>query len=80
MRTHGEESLQKFGKHLKLFHPNLRFTSKISVRKVNFLGVIVKLQENKFLRELYCNKTDCYLYLHYDSFHPEHIKKSRLYS
>ena len=78
--THSKGSLQKFLKHLNHFHPNLRFTSEISVNKVNFLGVIVKLQVNEFLRDLYCKKTDCYLYLHYDSCHPEHMKKSRLYS
>ena len=55
MLSHGEESVQKFIEHLNNFHPDLRFTSEISVYQLNFLDVIVKLQKNEFLPDLYCN-------------------------
>ena len=78
--THGEESLQQFLEHLNNFHRSLRFTSEISAHQVNFLDVIVQSQENEFLTDLYCKKTDCHQYLHYDSCHREHMKKSSLHS
>ena len=80
MWTHGEESLRKFVKYLKDFHPGLRFTSEIPAHQVNFLDVIVKLQENEFLTDLHCKEPDCHQYLHYDSCHPEHMKKSSVYN
>ena len=78
--AHGEESLQQFLDHLNGFHPGPRFASEISAYQVNFLDVIVKLQEKEFFTDLYCKKTDCYQYLHYDSCHPEHMKKFSVYS
>ena len=50
--TQGEQSLQKFLEHLNNFNPGLRFTSEISAHQVNFLDVIIKLQENEFLTDL----------------------------
>ena len=66
--------------HLNNFNPDPRFTSEISVHQTNFLDVIAKLQENEFLTDLDCNKTECHQYLQYDSCHPEHIKKSSVSS
>ena len=54
--------------------------AKTSAHQVNFPDVIVKLQENEFLTDLYCKKTDCHQYLHYDSCHPECMKKSSVCS
>ena len=31
-------------------------------------------------RKLYCKATDCHQYLYYDPSHPDHIKKSSIYS
>ena len=53
--THGEKSSQKFVEHLNNFHLGLRFTSGISADQVNFLDVIVKLQENEFLNYKFLN-------------------------
>ena len=80
MWSYGEESLQQFLEHFNDFRHSLRFTSEISAHLVNFLDVRVKLQENEFLTGLYCKKIDCHQYLHYDSCHPEHMKKSSVYS
>ena len=34
----------------------------------------------EFVTDLYCKATDCHQYLHYDSCHPDHMKKSNIYS
>ena len=34
----------------------------------------------EFVTDLYCKATDCHQYLHYDSCHPDHMKKSSIYS
>ena len=75
-----KESLQKFLEQPNNFHPDLRFTSEISVHQANFLDFIVKLQEDEFLSFLYCKKIDHYQHLHYDSCHPEHMKRFSVYS
>ena len=74
--NYGEENLQQFLEQLNDFHPGPIFTSEISTHQVNFLDVIVKLEENEFLTDLYCKKADCYQYLHYDFCHPKHMNKS----
>ena len=77
--THGEEILQKSLEYLSDIHPGLIFTPEISAHQVNFLDVIVKIQENEFLADLYSKTTDCHQYLHYDSYHPQQMKKSCMY-
>ena len=78
--THGEDKLDEFLQRLNSFHPNLKFTSKRSEQKINFLDITVQLSNKKFVTDLYCKPTDCHQYLHYNSCHPEHMKKSSVYS
>ena len=78
--THGEDKLDEFLERLNSFHPNLKFTSERSEQKLNFLDVTVQLSNNKFVTDLYCKPTDCHQYLHYNSCHPEHMKKTSVYS
>ena len=80
MWTHGKESLEKFLKHFNDFNPGLKFTSKISAHQLNFLDVIVRLQENEFLTNLYCKKTNFHEYLNYDFCHSELMKRSSVCS
>ena len=40
----------------------------------------MQLSNNKLVTDLYCKPTDCHQYLHYNSCHPEHMKKSSVYS
>ena len=40
----------------------------------------MQLSNNKFVTDLYCKPTDCHQYLHYNSCHPERMKKSSVYS
>ena len=65
---------------LNNFHPNLKLTYEYSTEQINFLDVIVKKKKHEFVRDLYCKAIDCHQYLHYDSCHPDHMKKSSIYS
>ena len=78
--TEGEESLQKFLEDLSKFHPNLKFTYEKSKEKINFLDVVIKIEECKIITDLYCKPTDGHQYLHYDSCHADHIKKSIIFN
>ena len=40
----------------------------------------MKKGKDKFVTDPYCKATDCHQYLHYDSCHPDHMKKSSIYS
>ena len=78
--THGEEKLHDFLSCLNGFHHNLKFTYEYSTEQINFSDVIVKKRKDEFVTDLYCKATDCHQYLHYDSCHPDHMKKSSIYS
>ena len=78
--TDSEENLNKFLNDLNEFHPNLRFTYEKSKEKINFLDLVIKLADGKIVTDLYCKSTDTHQYLHYDSCHTEHIKRSIVFS
>ena len=65
---------------LNNFHPNINFTHEKSPSFVNFLDVSVKKVDNRLETDLYCKPTDCHQFLHFNSAHPFHIKKSIVYS
>ena len=65
---------------VRVFHPNLKFTYEYSTDGMNFLDVILKKEKDEFVTDLYCKATDCHQYFHYDSCHPDHMKKSSIYS
>ena len=48
--------------------------------KVNFLDVVIKIKNGRLSTDLYSKPVDSHQYLHYNSCHPEHIKKSIIYS
>jgi hypothetical protein len=76
----GEDKLLQFMSRLNEFHPNLKFTYEYSHNRVNFLDVVVENAGGKFITSLFCKATDCQQYLHYDSSHPAHVKRSIVYS
>ena len=47
---------------------------------LNFLDVIVKIQQGEFVTDLHCKSTDGHQYLHFDSYHTSHTKSSIVYS
>ena len=74
--TDTEENIDKFFEDLNKFHPNLKFTYEKSREKINFLHIVIKFKEDKIITDLFCKPTDGHQYLHYDSSHAEHIKRS----
>ena len=75
-----EENLDKFLEDLNKLYPNLRFTYEKSREKINFLDVVIKIKEGKITANLFCKPRDGNQYLHYDSCHTEHIKRSIVFS
>ena len=78
--TASEKELDEFLNRLNSFHSNLRFTHERSRRMLNFLDVIVKIQQGEFVTDLHCKSTDGHQYLHFDSYHTSHTKSSIVYS
>ena len=78
--THGTQELDSFLNEFNKFHPNLSFTYETSKERVNFLDLNASLRNSATSTNLYVKPTDGHHYLHYKSFHPEHIKNSISYS
>ena len=77
--THGQKELEICLKHLNSFTPN-SFTHEASNNCISFLDLKVKLIDGKLETNLYMKPTDCHQYLHYLSSHPEHTRRSTVYS
>ena len=56
------------------------FTCEKSKEIINFLDVVIKLKGGRIITDLYCKPLDGHQYLHYDSCHADHIKRSIMYS
>ena len=63
-----------------IFNPNIKFTCEFSEASINFLDLNVKLSNGKLQSCLYVKATDCHQYLHLQSSHPKHTKRSTGYS
>ena len=79
IRTHGEEKLVQFLNELNNFHSNLSFIYETSKNNVNLLDLYVILTDGTIHTDLYIKLTDGHQYLHYQSFHPHHIRVSIQY-
>ena len=78
--THGEKELEKFMSSFNSFTRNLKFTHESSKKDISFLDLKVSLTKGKLSTDLHIKATDCHQYLHYSSGHPEHTKRSIVYS
>ena len=78
--NHGEENLKVFMNHFNNFHPNIKFTYDSSKESVIFLDLRVKSDNNHLMTTLYVKPTDKHQYLHYSSAHPDHTKRSIVFS
>ena len=78
--THGEEKLKTFLESLNNFEPYLKFTHEFSKENIPFLDLKVKLVDGKIKTDLYIKETDRHQYLHYSSSHPNHTKRSIVFS
>ena len=78
--THGEKNLKNFMMEFNNFNPNIKFTNEFSEASINLLHLNVKLSNSKLQTSLYVKPTDCHQYLHFQSCHPKHTKRSIVYS
>ena len=77
---HGKEKLASFIDDLNNYHPNIKFTHESNKEHIPFLDLNVRMSGNKLSTGLYIKPTDRHQYLHYTSSHPEHTKKSVVYT
>ena len=72
---HSEEELKEFMRELNSFDSNIKFTYEYSN-----IDLKVGIVESKLITSLFVKPTDRHQYLHYSSGHPEHTKRSIIYS
>ena len=58
----------------------LKFTFEYNKDTASFLDLKVILSNGKLITSRYSKPTHCHQYLHYESCHPEHTKRSIVYS
>jgi hypothetical protein len=56
------------------------YTYEYSHNRVVVVDVVVENACGNFITSLFSKPTDCHQYLHYDSSHPAHVKRSIVYS
>ena len=78
--THGKEELNKFMEGFNNFTSNLTFTHECSEKSISFLDLIVTISEQNLKTTLHVRSTDHHQYLRHGSSHPEHTKRSVLFS
>ena len=80
IRIHGEKNLIRFMKDFNNFKSNLKFTFEHHRNFIDFLELNVKLYDGELTTIVYITPTYCHRYYHYRSYHPDHIKRSIVYS
>ena len=78
--THGEKELHKFMQDLNNRQPNIKFTHTFSKNCVPFLYLDVQLSGGELTTNLPIKPTNRHQYLHFTSSHPNHTKRSIVYS
>ena len=75
-----EEKLKEFFDILNRYHPSIKFTSKYSRTRIDFLDVEIIKERNRLITDELVKSTDTHQYLHATSCHVYHSKKSIPYS
>ena len=78
--THGEEKLEEFMADFNAFNPNIQFTYESSKKSIAFLDLDVAMNNERLESTVHVKPTDRHPYLHYSSSHPEHTKRSTVFS
>ena len=78
--THGREKLDSFLEELNRCNSYLKFTYESSKTSIPFLDLKVSLSNGYLSTDLHIKSTDRYQFLHYTSSHPDHTKRSIIYS
>ena len=74
-----EEELCGLLRRLNESNSNLKFAFEKLDKKINFLDVIVKIQNEELVTDLFCKPVDGHQYLHYNFCHAKHVKTSVVY-
>ena len=80
IETHGEEKLEEFMADFNAFVPNIQFTYKSSKKSIAFFDLDVAIYNGRLESTVHAKPTDRHQYLHYSSSHPEHTKRSIVFS
>ena len=75
----GEDKLEQLHAYVNSIHPNINLTLTSSATNIPYLDVSVSSDGTNIHTSIYTKSTDSYGYLHYNSFHPMHIKKCIVY-
>ena len=65
----GEEKLKEFLDILNRYHPTIKFTSKYSREKIDFVDVEILKEGNRLLTDIFVRSADTNQYLHATSCH-----------
>ena len=67
-------------KELNSFRDNIKFTFESGKENINFLDININLSNGHLMTNMYVKPTNCHQCLDYSSSHPNHIKRSIVYS
>ena len=78
--THVKEKLEEFLKDFNNYHSNIKFTHEFNKENVLFLDHKVSLSGGQLITDLHIKATEKHQYLHYTPAHPDHTKRSIVFS
>ena len=68
------ELLAKFVYFVNILDPSLKFTVEVGGNSLEFMDLLIKIEDGKLITTVYSKPTDGHLYLHNDSCHPRNTK------
>lgn len=74
------EELETFHEILNTLHPSIKFTKETNYIQLPFLDILVKIDQNKVITDIFYKKTDTHQYLNFKSCHPSHTKRNIPYT
>jgi len=78
---HSEESLSDFVTYLNSINSSIQFTYRCSRSNIDFLDILVSKDSRGIVStDLFIKETDTHQFLHNDSCHPGHVKRSLPFS
>ena len=78
--THGVQELQTFLRSLNEFPTDIKFTYESSKETTAFFDLKVRVKNSQIFTDLHVKSTACHQYFYYLSAHPNHSKRSVVFS
>ena len=69
-----KDLLSRFVYFVNILDPSLKFTVEFGGMSIEFMDLLIKIENGKLTTSVYSKPTDGHLYLHYDSCHPKNTK------